>query len=190
MVLSRSTLIRIFASYHPAPYHDQQGRQAAVLVPLIESSGRFDLLLTKRTDLVEHHKGQMSFPGGRADEGDVSLEATALRESWEELGLPGHLVEVIGSLDQVWTPSGFLISPIIGILRRPLPAFVPSPSEVEEIIIVPLEKFFDEKNFRTESRLVQGVERTVYFFDVAAEPVWGVTALIIHRLIALIRENA
>jgi 8-oxo-dGTP pyrophosphatase MutT (NUDIX family) len=189
MNLTSDSLEKIIASHTPRVHSDQPGTPAAVLVPLVESAGRFDLLLTKRTDTVEHHKSQISFPGGRVDESDRSLEATALRESWEEVGLPSDAVRVLGALDQVWTPSGFLITPIVGLIAPPLPALVPSPSEVEEIMLIPLEKFMDESNFHTELRVVQGVERTVYFFHVAAEPVWGATALIIHGLITLIRNN-
>lgn len=190
MDLSSNRLERIVASHRPALYPDQTGWPAAVLVPLIEVSGRFDLLLTKRTDTVEHHKSQISFPGGRADEADRTLEETALRESWEEIGLPAEAVRVIGTLDQVWTPSGFLITPVVGIIPPPLPVLVPSPSEVEEVLIIPLEKFFDEALYHAELRMVRGVERTVHFFDVAAEPVWGATALIIHMLVTLLRQNA
>ncbi|HLP14950.1 MAG TPA: CoA pyrophosphatase [Bacteroidota bacterium] len=193
MTFSSHTLETFFASYRPALHHVQTGFwQAAVLVPLIESGSgthnRFDLLLTKRTDIVEHHKGQISFPGGRADHSDASLMATALREAREEIGLAEDRVRIIGSLDQVWTPSGFLITPFVGIIKDPLPVLEVNPAEVESLMIVPLEKFFDEANFRTEIRIVQGMERTVYFFDVASEPVWGATALIVHRLITLIRE--
>lgn len=191
MTISRYRLEQLLASYAPRLYQEQSGRQSAVLVPIIEADdGSFDLLLTKRTDRVEHHKGQISFPGGAADPQDESLTATALREAFEEIGLPEDAVRVLGVLDQVWTPSGFLITPIVGIIDSPMPLLAPSPAEVEEILIVPLEHFFDESRLHTELRIVQGAERTVYFFDVATEPVWGATALIIHRLVNLIRANS
>ncbi|MGE5314849.1 MAG: NUDIX hydrolase, partial [Acidobacteriota bacterium] len=143
MTISRYRLEQLLASYTPRLYQEQSGRQSAVLVPIIEADdGSFDLLLTKRTDRVEHHKGQISFPGGAADPQDESLTATALREAFEEIGLPEDAVRVLGVLDQVWTPSGFLITPIVGIIDSPMPLLAPSPAEVEEILIVPLEHFF------------------------------------------------
>jgi 8-oxo-dGTP pyrophosphatase MutT (NUDIX family) len=182
------SLEHILSSYPSKQYIDRPGRRAAVLVPLVESEAGVQLLLTKRTDTVEHHKGQISFPGGAADEADTSLTDTALREAFEEIGLPPGMVRILGISDEVWTPSGFLITPIIGVISV-LPPMLPNPSEVQEIFTVPFESFFDEARLRQELRMVEGKERPVYFYDVGSEPVWGATAFIIHRLVSLLREH-
>jgi len=182
------SLEQIFATYPSRPHPDRSGRRAAVLVPLIATPDGFRLLLTKRTHIVEHHKGQISFPGGAADECDAFPVGTALRESFEEVGLHSDAVRVIGALDEVWTPSGFLITPIIGVIAA-MPVLLPNPAEVGEILSFPFEAFFDDSALRTELRTIEGVERTVYFYDVGEEPVWGATALIIHRLVTLLREH-
>ncbi len=182
------SLEQIFSTYPPRTSPDRRGRRAAVLVPLVETPSGVRLLLTKRTDTVEHHKGQISFPGGAADETDASLTDTALREALEEIGLPPGMVRILGMSDEVWTPSGFLITPIIGIISA-LPPLLPNPDEVREIFTVPFEAFFDANNLRQEPRMVEGIERTVYFYDVADEPVWGATAFIIYRLVSLVREH-
>jgi 8-oxo-dGTP pyrophosphatase MutT (NUDIX family) len=181
------SLEHLFAVYPSRLHPNQSGRRAAVLVPLIESGGRFDLLLTKRTETVEHHKGQISFPGGAVDACDDSLIAAALREAYEEVGLPADAVRILGALDEVSTPSGFLITPIIGVIAA-LPELSANPAEVREIFCVPFEAFFDESRVREELRVIDGIKRIVYFYDIGTEPVWGATAFIIHRLVALLRE--
>ena len=181
-------LEHIFSSYASRPHTGRTGRRAAVLVPLIAADTGFQLLLTKRTDTVEHHKGQISFPGGAADECDASLIGTALREAYEEIGLPPEAVRILGMQDEVWTPTGFLITPIIGVISA-LPALVPNPAEVRDIMCVPFEAFFDERRLRQETRVIDGIDRIVYFYDVGDEPVWGATAFIIHRLVSLLREH-
>jgi 8-oxo-dGTP pyrophosphatase MutT (NUDIX family) len=178
----------LFTAYRSSLHANQSGRHAAVLVPLVETPNGFQLLLTKRTDTVEHHKGQISFPGGVADDGDSSLTGTALREAFEEIGLPPESVRILGILDEVHTPSGFLITPVIGVVSA-LPVLQPNPAEVCEIISVPFELFFDEGNMYTELRSIEGKERLIYFYTVGAEPVWGATAFIIHRLVSLLREH-
>ncbi len=187
MSLLRS-LEQIFSTYLSRLSPDQSGRRAAVLVPLVASPDGMHLLLTKRTDTVEHHKGQISFPGGAADDTDVSLIGTALREAFEEIGLPSSAVRVLGALDEVRTPSGFLITPIVGVISE-MPVLLPNPAEVREIIRIPFAEFLDTRNVRTEVRRAEGTERLIHTYNVGAEPVWGATAFIIHRLIALLRDD-
>jgi len=165
----------------PHPY-----RRAAVLVPLFEADGAPLLLLTKRTDAVEHHKGQISFPGGGEEPGDADLLATALRESYEELGLPPHSVEVWGRLDEVETVvSGFAITPFVGRIPRPV-GLRPNPNEIDEIVTVPLATFLDPANLRTERVVRDGWSGELLFYDCGPHVVWGATARIIHSMMELL----
>lgn len=158
-------------------------RPAAVLVPVIPRDRGFEFLLTKRTEDVETHKGQISFPGGMADEGDRSPAATALRETEEELGIPPSLIEVIGVLDDLPTPTGFVITPVVGLLKT-LPPLAPNPAEVAEAFTVPWEVFLDPANARMEIREFRGGRREIWFYDTGGHVVWGATAMIIHAVLA------
>jgi 8-oxo-dGTP pyrophosphatase MutT (NUDIX family) len=161
-------------------------RRAAVLVPLFEADGAPHLLLTKRTDAVEHHKGQISFPGGGEEPGDADLLATALRESYEELGLPPHSVEVWGRLDEVETVvSGFAITPFVGRIPRPV-GLRPNPNEIDEIVTVPLATFLDPANLRIERVVRDGWSGELLFYDCGPHVVWGATARIIHSMMELL----
>ena len=94
---------------------------AAVLVPLLVRDGEWCVLVTRRTQHVGHHKGQMSFPGGACDAADAHLEATALRETYEEIGIPPEAVEVLGLLDDLPTITDFVITPFVGVIPYPFP---------------------------------------------------------------------
>ena len=109
---------------------DPSFRCAAVLVPLLEKAGEWHVLVTQRTNEVQHHRGQISFPGGACDTDDASLQATALRETYEEIGVPPAAVEVLGLLDDMWTSSRFAITPVVGVIPYPF-AFRLNPAEVE-----------------------------------------------------------
>jgi 8-oxo-dGTP pyrophosphatase MutT (NUDIX family) len=164
-------------------------RRAAVLVPLFEADGAPHLLLTKRTETVEHHKGQISFPGGGEEPGDADLLATALRESYEELGLPPHSVEVWGRLDEVETVvSGFAITPFVGRIPRPV-GLRPNPNEIDEIVTVPLATFLDPANLRTEQVVREGQRRELLFYTCGSHVVWGATARIIYGMIQMLTSQ-
>jgi 8-oxo-dGTP pyrophosphatase MutT (NUDIX family) len=158
-------------------------RPAAVLVPVIVGENGLEFLLTRRTEDVETHKGQISFPGGVTDAEDVSPEATALRETEEELGiLPSH-IEVLGALDDLATPTGFVITPVVGLLAT-LPHLTPNPAEVAEAFTVPWEVFLNPSNGRTEVREFMGQPRDIWFYDTGQHIVWGATAAIIHSVLS------
>jgi 8-oxo-dGTP pyrophosphatase MutT (NUDIX family) len=160
-------------------------RQACVMVPLVLKEDQLHLLLTKRTDTVEHHKGQISFPGGMVDEEDESSNTTALREVEEEIGIPSSAINILGRLDDIHIPSGFVVTPIVGYIKS-LAELKTSADEVAEVLLIPLEKFFDPSLRRTEIRELKGVARQVYLYDVWKEPVWGATAHIIKQFVDII----
>lgn len=176
------------AAHRPVTLHDDTHRKACVLVPLVMQNGSLHLLLTKRTDRVEHHKGQISFPGGMVDETDRSPEHTALRELEEELGIPPSAVELLGTLNDIQIPTGFIVTPLVGFIRT-LEAMTVNNDEVAEALLIPFEKFFDETLCREETRLLKGMNRRIHVYDVWKEPVWGATAHIIKQLTGLLDHS-
>ena len=156
--------------------------RAGVLVPLVLGDGEPELLFTQRTEEVETHKGQISFPGGMADKGDGDIVRTALREAEEELGIAPSLVDVKGLLDDLAVPSGFIITPVVGILRG-LPRLTPNPGEVAEAFTVPIGFFCKRENGRSESREYRGLTREVWFYQHGTHNIWGATAMIVRQLI-------
>ncbi|MDD8017263.1 MAG: CoA pyrophosphatase [Bacteroidota bacterium] len=178
----------ILEGHQPKKLTILQTHSAAVLMPIVQQNNSLHLLFTKRTDVVEHHKGQISFPGGMMDDGDESVVHTALRETEEEIGLPSSAVSIIGQLDDIHVPSGFIVTPIVGYIES-LPALSTSQDEVAEILFIPIEKFFDPALRRSETRTLKNVTRQVYFYDVWKEPVWGATAFIIKQFTDLMESQ-
>jgi 8-oxo-dGTP pyrophosphatase MutT (NUDIX family) len=120
----------LLATYEPRNLHAPDAMPAAVLLLLYHLEGEDRILLTVRTDRVEHHKGQISFPGGAVHDADADLSVTALRETWEEVGVRPEDVEIIGRLDGMVTTSNFLVAPYVGVLRSVPYEFIPSELEV------------------------------------------------------------
>ena len=147
---------------------------AAVLLPLILRQEPH-VLLTKRTDSLTQHAGQVAFPGGRADPGDVSLVETALRETQEETGIEPAFVTVAGFLDAYETGTGYAILPVVGILAEGF-ALAPHAPEVASIFEVPLSFLLDPANRQKQSREFQGRQRTFYAFTYEGHYIWGATA--------------
>ena len=149
---------------------------AAVLVPLVERAEGYTVLLTQRTAHLEHHAGQISFPGGRAEAEDESPVATALREAEEEIGLHRrHVVEIAGFLDLYETVTGFLVTPVVGFVTPPfelaLDAF-----EVAEAFEVPLAFILDPRNHERRAMLYKGQQRSYYVIPYENRFIWGATA--------------
>ena len=168
---------------------DQPGLvRAAVLIPLFEKNGEYHVLLTRRTERVSHHKGQISFPGGRQDHGE-DLLATALREAKEEMGIEEKDVCILGELDDMCTfSSDFCIAPFVGLIPYPYP-FKINRHEIEEILEVPLSVFLDESKFREELRSRNGELVPVYFYEHDAHTIWGATARMLKQLTDLISSK-
>lgn len=160
--------------------------RAAVLVPLVRSDNKFELLFTKRTETVETHKGQISFPGGVVDASDNDIVHTALREADEEIGIPRSCIEILGLLDDMATPTGFVVTPVVGVISE-LPTLNLNADEVAEVFRVELEFFAHPSNGRTERREFRGKSHEVWYYDCGEHVVWGATATIIRSLLKKLR---
>ena len=154
--------------------------KAAVLLPLIVRD-RPSLLFTRRTESLARHSGQVSFPGGRSEAGDLSPVETALRETFEETGIAASHVAVAGYLNRYLTGTGFDIQPVVGLLAEGF-ALAPDPREVAEIFEVPLAFLCDPANLRRESREIGGRRRSFYAFTYQNHEIWGATAAIVVSL--------
>lgn len=159
---------------------------AAVLVPLVERGEETPtVLLTRRTDHLHHHPGQVSFPGGRKEEQDDSLVETALRETEEEIGLERGHVELLGALPDYYTGTGFRVTPVVGFVRPPFTLQLDS-FEVAEAFEVPLSHFLDPANHQRHSLVHEGFERQFYAMPYQGHFIWGATAGIIMSLYQLV----
>jgi len=174
----------------PAP---PQAVNAGVLAPLFEEDGEARVVLTRRSDDLRTHRGQVSFPGGRVDEGE-DAHAAALREAHEEVGLDPGLVTAVGWLHPVLTMvSASFILPVLGTLAE-RPHLVANPTEVERIFDVSLAELadpdvFHEERWRFPGRVIAGSEDNsfpVWFFEISGELVWGATARMLHELLSLV----
>ncbi|RKE84140.1 CoA pyrophosphatase [Rhizobium sp. AG855] len=156
-------------------------RDAAVLVAVIDDADEARVILTKRTDKLRKHAGQIAFPGGGIDEADLSPEEAALREAEEEIGLDRRFVETVGRLPQYLAGTGFRIQPVLAVVQ---PGFVitPNPDEVESVFEVPLSFLMNPDNHRQDSRVWQGAVRHFYVMPYRERHIWGITAGIIRTL--------
>jgi 8-oxo-dGTP pyrophosphatase MutT (NUDIX family) len=158
---------------------------AAVLVPLLFKEGEWHVLVTQRTETVEHHRGQISFPGGACDLGDADMVATALRETFEEIGVPPELVQVLGALDDFSTVTGYVMTPFVGVIPHPF-AYHPNHCEVAAVVEVPLSFLRGPANLRVEPREYGGMVHDVLFWNYGLYTIWGATAHILKGLLDLI----
>lgn len=159
---------------------------AAVLILLFHRDGETWVLLTKRTSDVEHHKGQISFPGGAVDAADEDLVATALRETEEEIGFPSSAIDVLGLFDDAWVPSGFRITPVLGFANV-LPEARLNTREVERIVEVPVAFFLDPENERVQVFHRDGKPMDVYFYTFGNNEIWGATAAMLRAFLHEVR---
>jgi 8-oxo-dGTP pyrophosphatase MutT (NUDIX family) len=131
---------------------------------------------------VEHHKGQISFPGGARDEDDGSIVETALRETREEIGLTPDHIQVLGIFDDLPTHTGFLITPVVGFIPL-VPKLKPNSTEVSEIFDVPFSLFTDKRNETRKKIERNGIVREAYFYYHGTHEIWGITAAIIRSFV-------
>ncbi len=167
-----------------------QYKEAAVLVPMLYKDARHYLLFTRRTDQVEYHKGEISFPGGARDPEDSNLLDTALRETQEEIGIFRQQTRVLGALDDVFTVvSQFIVTPYVGIIQSPI-TYQINPLETKEILEIPLQFFLEEHNYWEGTFRYQGKNVRSYFFQWRPDTIiWGVTAYIVKNLCAILKQQ-
>ena len=167
----------------PAPRRlpPNDARQAAVLIPLYVDAGELWTLLTKRSEQLPHHRGQIAFPGGSLEPGEDFWQA-ALRESEEEIGLDPKKVLQLGELDEAETPSGFRIMPCVGAVPHPIET-QPDGEEVEEVFAVPLTALANPRMVEDRVVTVDGQERELRVYHVGGRQVWGLTARIVQALL-------
>jgi 8-oxo-dGTP pyrophosphatase MutT (NUDIX family) len=159
-------------------------RRAAVLVPLLIEKGEWHALFTRRTDMVEDHKNQVSFPGGSTEPGDESILQTALREAHEEIGLDERQVEILGNLQELCTNSNFRVTPVVGQIVWPT-ILTLSTIEVKKVFIVPLRWLAEASHsylwpFVDDSGKQHDV---IFFVPYDDEVIWGITAQIVYALL-------
>ena len=174
----------------PLPSEREQGgfpaRPAAVLAPLYDEEGLAHVLLTRRTLVLRNHGGEVSFPGGRVEPGETPLDG-ALREAQEEINLDPKVVEIIGELDHLATASSesFIVPYVAALPGRPETRR--NAAEVDAVLHVPLAELADPAIYREEIwTFPDGVDRSIHFFELVGDTVWGATARMLRQLVGIV----
>ncbi|MFB6198793.1 MAG: CoA pyrophosphatase [Halobacteriaceae archaeon] len=167
------------------PDEDADGRRnAAVVVPIMESGGEYSILFVKRSDNLGEHPGQMAFPGGSQEPSDEGILATAFREATEEIGLTRDESEVIGPLDPISTVSDYAVSPFV--VEVPDRGYDPDGREIEEIAKIDVDAILTPRNYESERRSHPKYGTSiVHFFHVDGYTVWGATGRILAQFLEL-----
>ncbi len=160
--------------------------RAAVLLPVISGGCGAEILFTKRPVMLNAHGGEVSFPGGVYESNDTNLEETALRETFEEVGIKREQISIIGALDDQLSKAGFRVTPFVGLINKPFNMNV-SPDEVERIYKVPVAYFTDTRTSWTEKWVREGEARTVYFHRYDDDIIWGLTAKFVDNFLRSIK---
>jgi 8-oxo-dGTP pyrophosphatase MutT (NUDIX family) len=164
-------------------------RPAAVLIPLYVREKALWTLFTKRTEMVEHHKGQISFPGGGRSDADANLWETAIRETEEEIGVPRTGVRILGALPKLETVTDFEISPFVGAIPYPT-EFTPHAGEVESIIEVPVSYLLDPMVVEERPVKWKGGEYMTLVYHYKGHAIWGATARILADFLTVMRDDS
>jgi 8-oxo-dGTP pyrophosphatase MutT (NUDIX family) len=170
------------ARYPAKPMEQGELRSAAVLVPLFLRSGEPWVLFTRRTEQLKNHSGEISFPGGRAEEQDLDFWHTALRETEEEMGIRAADVKRLGRLDDFYSVYGFRVQVCVGSFVDPYPYQVDR-NEIAEVIELPLERLCDPTIYHQEDWQHKGRSYPVDFYQLDGHTIWGMTAAILKQLL-------
>jgi len=156
-------------------------KPAGVLIPIIERADQLSVLLTRRAANLKHHASQISFPGGRMEPGDADIEATALRETEEEVGIAPRQVEIAGYLEPSATVTGYAVTAVVGLLQSDFELIIDR-SEVEAVFEVPLSFLMERGNQEHSERKFEGVMVPIVEFNYQQWRIWGATASILMVL--------
>jgi len=182
VIIDRNRLRRRLAAAPHLEMPLEQLRPAAVLLPLFQEQGEDFVLLTRRTDDLEHHAGEISFPGGGRHPEDPDLLTTALRETEEEMGISPDHVTIYGRLDDFISVHGYRVTPFVGEFAAPY-AYTANPAEIAEVIELPLRSFLAEGVWHQEDWTYRGRVHPVDFYHVGGYQVWGMTAAILRHFL-------
>lgn len=173
----RDLLVQRLTSYAPRKL-DLSYPEAGILVPVTDDPGNPEMIFTLRSEKMSTHRGQVAYPGGKRDPGDLSLAATALREAHEEIGLPSDQVEIISPLSQVTSLHRILVSPYVGVVPEghPLKA---NPGEIDSIFRVPLSFFLEDRRERTDAIPFQNQTIHVPCYRWGRYQIWGLSAVVL-----------
>lgn len=191
--MDKTTFLSRFHSAPPLGASDDYplnrvGRAAGVLIPLIDRPEGLTVMLTQRALHLVHHPGQISFPGGKWEKQDNSLIDTALREAWEEIGLPGENCQILGMLPEHRTITGFCISAVVAIVQPGFSVIIDT-NEVSDVFEVPLDFLLDPKNHITEHFHRGTLTNPVHFIPWKNRMIWGATAALLKNLSSIFYDT-
>ncbi len=165
-------------------------KPAAVLVGILKKNDEFSIVLTRRSESLKNHPGQISFPGGRMDDSDEDLVFTALRESYEEINLPTHMVDVIGYLPDYPTVTGYKVTPIVGFIGDNAEDVIQADGiEATEIHHLPLAYALDETSYECKLIKRNGIDLPVYHIEHQGVDIWGATAGMLFQLCLQLKRH-
>ena len=179
------------ATYQPKTFQPDGAPRAAVIVPLYTHRDELHVVFTKRSHLVQHHRGEISFPGGAMEPDDADLVATALREANEEIGIEADHLQVIGQLDDMVTVSSFHVSVYVSELDATFSPYPwrPQETEVAEVIEVPLDHLLDEANLIEVPRQRDGELVILEGFKFGEHVIWGATGRMLRNFLDVVSNT-
>lgn len=168
------------------PDYEGIDNAAAVLILFVKDSDDWKIVYTRRTDNVRTHQGEVSFPGGAYEPEDGTMVVTALRETYEEIGVEPQCIKILGSLEPIRTISNFVVYPYVGALEC-IPEFVVNRDEVERVFMIPLQWLATPANFYEQDHLVENqfVRKVIHYQNFDGEHLWGLTARITQQLLEI-----
>ncbi|MDA1189752.1 MAG: CoA pyrophosphatase [Chloroflexi bacterium] len=169
-----------------SPIVDTSLTPAGVMLLVYRKDGMPWVLLSRRSQMLTRHSGEIAFPGGREEKSDRDLKETALRETFEEIGIRPEHVEVLGELDDVQTPTNFVISPFVGVF--PYPYKFRLNGEVSELIEVPIPALVDEANVRADMRIVDGEPMRIPSYSYEGQLIYGATARVLEQFLRVVTQ--